>query len=643
MTYGDDADAVFSTVFVAPTNGFLRFDGIATLATVVVDGQPVAESSSMWLPLDIAVAAGEHRIDVHCRALADELAIARKPRARWRQKVAYDNNLRWFRTSLLGRAPGFAPGPPIVGLWRPVWFVADEPNFQVRARLVDGVGVVNVTSSLPDGAVVTVGDSRGEFCGGRAVVEVISPRRWWPHTHGDPYLYDVNVDGYGTVRRVGFRSIGASDDILRDGLRPTINDVKLFVRGAVWTPVPDDQLRSTLETARDYGLNAVRLAGTMTYETAHFHDLCDELGMLVWQDLMFANFDYPFSDPEFHHLVEQELDAVVSMIGGRPSTFCVCGNSEVEQQAAMLGLPPFLARAPFFYDEIPSALELADVDALYVPSAPCGADRPMIPSQGVSNWFGVGGYRQPLSTVRAAGVRFASECLAIANIGDDVSNLDIANWKVGVARDVGADWDFDDVRNHYLELLYDVDCDHMRGTDPERWLDLSRHVSGDVMSEVFGEWRRKDSGSHGGFILWLRDLVPGAGWGLMDSAGNPKQAFRALRKVLAPLAVWMTDEGLDGYAVHVANDRPRPFSGKLLVQASIGGRMLYDGETAVEVAAHDVWTGDVETILGQWIDVAFTYHFGPPAHDLVTAQLLDEDSALIGDARRFPMGRGRVS
>jgi beta-mannosidase len=309
----------------------------------------------------------------------------------------------------------------------------------------------------------------------------------------------------------------------------------------------------------------------------------------------------------------------------------------------MVGLDPCVARAGFFYAEVPSALELAEVDALYVPSAPCGADRPLLQSQGVSNWFGVGGYRQPLSAVRAAGVRFASECLAIANIGDDVSNLDSSNWKDGVARDVGSDWDFDDVRNHYLELLYDVNSDHMRDSDPERWLDLSRQASGEVMSEVFGEWRRPDSGCGGGFILWLRDLVPGAGWGLLDNAGRPKRALRGLSKVLAPIAVWMTDEGMGGYAVHVANDRPQSFLGKLLVQVSTGGRMLYASETSVEVAANGVWSGDVETILGKWVDVAYNYRFGPPAHDLVTAQLLAIDSSLIGDARRYPIGRGAVS
>jgi hypothetical protein len=248
----------------------------------------------------------------------------------------------------------------------------------------------------------------------------------------------------------------------------------------------------------------------MVYETPLFHDLCDELGILVWQDLMFANFDYPFSDPDFRTLVEGELDALIGLAGGRPSSFCICGGSEIEQQAAMFGLDPGLARDPFFTTRVPAALAAANVDALYLPSAPCGADRPMLASQGVSNWFGVGAYRRPLSETRAAGVRFASECLALANIGDEAPHPNDPEWKRGVPRDMGADWDFDDVRDHYLETLYDVDSGELRRSDPERWLELSRRVSGDVMAEVIGEWRRPGSGCGGAFILWLRDLLPGA-------------------------------------------------------------------------------------------------------------------------------------
>lgn len=641
-TLGDDIAATFSTQFVAPVDGTLRFDGIATLATILLDGQVAAESRSMWVPVEVPVAAGHRTIEVRCHPLAPELDKPRKPRARWRQKVAEHHGLRWFRTTLNGRAPGFAPGPAVVGLWRPVWFIAGEPGVSVRTRLSGDKGLVSVTTDVPDGTRVRVGEVSAAIVNGRAELAIPSPILWWPHTHGEPHLYELTIDGLDLRRTFGFRTLSSPGDILRDGLQPHINGVPVFVRGAVWTPVRDGQVRSTLETARDHGFNAVRIPGTMTYETQEFHDLCDELGILVWQDLMFANFDYPFADPDFRSLVDRELAALFAVIGGRPSTFCVCGGSEIEQQAAMVGLDPALARPPFFADEVPAALAEADIDALHVPSAPCGADRPLIPHQGVSNWFGVGGYRRPLSEVRSAGVRFASECLAIGNVGDREADPNDPAWKLGVPKDVGADWDFDDVRDHYLELLYDVDAKQLRATNPGRYVELSRQVSGDVMAEVFGEWRRGGSGCGGGFVLWLRDLMPGAGWGLIDSDGAPKPALRALRDVLAPVAIWMTDEGMGGYCVQVANDRPEPLNAVVSIELSRGTQPIDGGSCQLVVPPRANWSRDVETIIGRWVDVGYAYRFGPPAHDLVTAELRTEAGELIGTARRYPLGRAAV-
>ena len=85
------------------------------------------------------------------------------------------------------------------------------------------------------------------------------------------------------------------------------------------------------------------------------------------------------------------------------------------------------------------------------------------------------------------------------------------------------------------------------------------------MAEVFGEWRRAGSPCGGGLVLWLRDLVAGAGWGVVDHRGAPKVAYHHLRRALAPAAVWTTDEGLGGVVAHVANDGPEPLDARLRV------------------------------------------------------------------------------
>ena len=664
----------------------LALDGLATVADVYLNGVELLHSESMFAAhrLDVGgVLAAENELAVCCRALTPLLAVRRRPRARWRTRLVSAPNLRFYRTMLLGRAPGFAPGPPVVGPWRPVTLqrrrgaVADD--VRIRARLRDGAGVVRVTARLrsTDGAAppATIAlvlrragaEHRTELevaPDGAVAGELIvaDPELWWPHTHGTPALYDLELGDPPLHRaRVGFRELGSAAD-LRDGLDLRINGVPIFVRGAVWTPLaplePDvaqARLPEVLAATVASGLNMLRVVGTAAYESDRFHDLCDELGILVWQDFMFANLDYPEADPDFLDTVTSEAAAQLARLAHRPSLAVLCGGSEVAQQVAMLGLDPALAEGPLYGEVLPQAVRDAEIQAPYVPSAPWGGDLPFRPDRGVANYYGVGGYMRPLSDARLAGVRFASESLALANVPDDDALEQLATlggavvhdpaWKAGVPRDVGTGWDFDDVRDHYLRVLFDLDPGELRRVDPERYLALSRAVSGEVMAETFGEWRRDGSPCRGALVLWLTDLRPGAGWGLLDHRGAPKVALHHLRRALAPVAVWSTDEGLGGIAVHVANDRPVPLAARLRIALYRDREVCVEtAEHQLELPAHGTLTDNVETLLGRFVDVSWAYRFGPPAQDLVVLSLERDvgdagEVELLSQAFRFPAGR----
>ncbi|MBS1675917.1 MAG: glycoside hydrolase family 2 protein [Actinobacteria bacterium] len=700
----DAEDWWFRTGFdAAPAAGdeevVLHLDGVATVHEVFLNGERIGGGESMFAPAAIDVGArlreGANELAIRCLALGPRLGARRKPRARWRTRLA-DNRLRFHRTMVLGRCPGFAAGPAAVGPWRPVWLerrrllAVEEIALRPRCEGEDGILAVAATLrglggfevAAAEVAVALGGEARSPLtvvpaADGtvelRGEVRVPAAPRWWPHTHGEPVLHTVRLRVTGSAGevgieagRVGFRELAAGPtpghDVLADGLDLHLNGVRVFARGAVWTPddfvglAPDgERLRAALERVRDAGMNMVRIPGTAAYETPAFHDLCDELGILVWQDFMFANFDYPIADEEFRAAVEAEARQVLAGIAGRPSLAVVCGNSEVEQQVAMLGLDPGLGRGELFGELLPAAVERSGADAAYVPSAPCGGARPFRPDHGVANYYGVGGYRRPLADARAAGVRFAAECLAFANVPDPAGVEAVLPaapgdvvvhhpaWKAGVPRDAGTGWDFDDVRDHYLGELFGVDAVELRRYDHDRYLELSRAVSAEAMSAVFGEWRRAGSACGGGLVLWLRDLRPGAGWGLVDHAGAPKQALRALRGVLAPTAVWLTDEGLAGVGVHVANDAPEPLRARL--RLSLYGEMEQPvGEVLeeIEVPGREGRSYDLEALLGRFVDASWSYRFGPPAQDAIVAALEVPPGGAedpLAEAIHFPAGR----
>jgi beta-mannosidase len=666
----------------------LRLGGIATVADVYLNGEHVLASDSMFAQHELDVGAllqGDgNLLAIRCRALAPLLQERRRPRARWRTRLV-DGNLRFFRTMLLGRAPGIAPAPAAVGPWRDVCLErrrgvaleavalrarvsGDEGRLAVRGSLrpiqEETVTAVEVELSGPSGsyrAPLTMAVNTGVVeIQGELVVPAVT--HWWPHTHGEPALYDARLivakGDQGTLTfdagRVGFRTLafgaGAEHDIERDGLDLHVNGVRVFARGAVWTPVDfvgmapgRTELRAALEQARDADMNLLRIPGTGVYEQDVFHDLCDELGLLVWQDFMFANLDYPISDDPFHATVVREVTQVLAGLAGRPSLVVLCGNSEIEQQVAMLGLDPSLGRGPLFGELLPELVRASETDAAYIPSAPCGGELPFRTDRGIANYYGVGGYRRPLEDARRAEVRFAAECLAFSNVPSEEALEHHPDSKAGVPRDSGSDWDFEDVRDHYLALLFGVDPAELRRVDHEHYLELSRAVTGEAMAAVFGEWRRSASPCGGGLVLWLRDLAPGAGWGLVDHRGTPKAAYSHLRRALAPVAVWTTDEGLNGVHIHAANDHPTALTALLRVALYRDFEQRIDGmEQLVELQPQTTQQWDLESLLGHFVDASWAYRFGPPQQNLIVVSLEHPERtrpALISQSVYFPAGR----
>lgn len=648
----------------------LDCDGLATFADIYLDDTLVARSASMFAPLFCELAlAGDHVLSIRFRALAPALA-GKKGRARWRPRMIQPGQLRFARTSALGHMPGFAPPAPPVGPWRDMRLrPCTAPlliSCQVRARLdgADGELSLDLVFDRPplspprarcEGADFDISAASPEHYVGR--LRIAKPQLWFAHTHGAPRLYDIEVLCGADKRllRTGFRQFAVERGADGLGFSLSLNGVPVFCRGAVWTPLDPVSLQNDpaalarqIALAKAAGVNMFRVSGPFVYETATFHSACDEAGIMVWQDFMFSNFDYPLQESEFVADVAREARALLERTSGSPSLVVLCGGSEVYQQAAMLGLPEDKWRSPLFEEILPDLARALRKDVVYVDNSPSGGALPFQVDAGISHYYGVGAYRRDLDDARRADVRFASECLGFANVPEThtleadfgAAPLSSPLWRSRIPRDQGAMQDFEDVRDHYVGLLYGVDPSALKEAEPERYLDLSRAAVAETIEATIGEWRR-NGGRNGGALIWFwKDLWASSGWGVIDWRGRPKSPWYAARRAFRPVQIVLTDEGVNGLHIHCVNERAEPFEGCIQLAC------YKDGATIVMRATYDVSLKPRETktirdceIWGAFFDTAYSYRFGPPSHEATVATLTDAQGAHVAQAWHFPLGR----
>lgn len=660
-----DQDIWYRTRFEGSGSRSLIFRGLATLAEVWLNGRSILVSDNMFLAHEVDVdLADDNELVIVFRSLDAELA-RRKGRARWRTALVENNALRQVRTTLLGHMTGWQPPVHAVGPWRAIEMREQTAPLRVtaadvRATLDGDDGLLDVTLDVdcrgarPHARLEVSGIGTPlEWTGEghlEARMRLADVEKWWPHTHGAPFLHrvravvgEVEID----LGKVGFRSIDVDRGADGRGFALRINGQPIFARGACWSTADLVTLaadRATLlpwlRQARDAHMNMIRVGGTMTYESDDFFALCDELGILVWHDFMFANMDYPIADPSFRQSVEHEAEQFLARVQAHPSLAVLCGASEVAQQAAMLGLPSALWSSPLFEEILPGIAKARCPDVPFVAQSPQGGDLPFQVDTGVSHYYGVGAYLRPLDDARRADVRFAAECLAFANTqAGPSSRSDV------VPRDRGASWDFSNVRDHYLKQIYGVDAPQLQAEDPVHCRRLSRALSADLMEAVIGEWRRPASSCAGALVWMLKDLSPGDGWGVIDSSGIPKLAWHGLRRAFRPVQVALTDEGLNGLGIHVINEGAAPLQARLsLICLLAGDVVVMRRECEVALPARGARTMTSAELIGSFFDITYAYGFGAPPLEATVVTLTDATTgARLAEAAHFPLGRSAVA
>jgi len=670
----------------------LVFDGLATCCDVLFNGALVLSARNMFrrhvveLPAAAWRPAGNELL-LRFDALDAHLA-PRRPRPRWRAPMVAHQQLRFFRTTLLGRTPGWSPAAAVVGPWQGIWLEGAghaEPEVVEQRAWVDGdTGRLGLALRMAGGPALVSAVLRPDGAEGRDVAwtlergadglyrgsgSVPEVRRWWPHTHGTPARYalslrrlplrgavDVSRAVETPLGHVGFRSVAVDRgaDGADFGLR--VNGAPVFCRGVCWVPLDSLRLhaapaayRATLAALKAAGANMIRVGGTMVYEPAAFFEACDEAGMMVWQEFMFANMDYPSDDEAFVAEVALEAQQQLALWQRHACVAVVCGNSEVAQQAAMWGAGRETWTPALFHDALASHVAALLPDVPYWPSSASGGAFPFQPDAGTTSYYGVGAYLRPLDDARHSGLRFATECLAFAQVPDDAGLARLAAlqggqaarahqpaWKERVPRDLGAGWDFDDVRDHYLEAIFGVPAAAARRGDAQAYWTLSRAAAAEAMGAAFMQWRDPASACRGALIWFLRDLRAGAGWGVVDELGHPKAAFRALARVWQPLHVGVVGSGQNGLFAYVVNERDQALDGTLTLQFLQGGAVPVERvERAVHVAARGHWREPVLAHAPGFLDLDGSYGFGPAAADVIVATLRDAAGATRAECVHF--------
>jgi beta-mannosidase len=369
-----DSDWMYSTTFTVADDTRrhhqieLVFEGLDTLATISLNGTELAVTANMHRTYRYEVASllaeGDNRLEVMFRSATNYCNELQRTEGDW-PSASFDRPFNFLRKMACSWGWDWGPWLTTAGIWRPVtlhgWTTGRLVSVRPTALVDDGgrgtVALVVATAaggpagaSLsarvalrdPEGAVVadTVHTIRGDQCDVNIDAGVV--RRWWPHTHGEQPLYTLEVtlvhDGHDIdhwSRRIGFRTVelDTSADATGAAFTFVVNGTPLFVRGVNW--IPDDvfpsritpaQYRDRLTQAKAANVDMIRIWGGGIYEDDTFYETCDELGLMIWQDFLFACAAYP------EHLLADEVEAEardnVTRLMHHPSLVLWNGNNE---------------------------------------------------------------------------------------------------------------------------------------------------------------------------------------------------------------------------------------------------------------------------------------------------------------------------
>jgi len=526
---------------------------------------------------------------------------------------------------------GWDWGPTLItsGIWKPIyiryWNGVNVRSVQyIQKSLTDSLASLSasliVTSDIADSGMFRISENNNTLVAknvylskGVNVVRldftIRNPKRWWTNGLGEPYLYPFlhqvtfggRVVGEGTIK-YGLRTIRLvqQKDSIGDCFYFMLNDVPVFMKGANYIPqdnflsrVKDSSYRELIRSAAEANMNMLRVWGGGIYEKDIFYSLCDEYGILVWQDLMFANAIYP-STKDFLRVVQGEIIQNVVRLRSHPSIALWCGNNEIDEawknwgwqkQYSMSTVDSTIIWQNYralFGSSIPVLLAKFDTLRSYILTSPrYGWGHKESLTHGDMHYWGVWWGKEPFESYTRHVGRFMTEygfkgfpALSTINKFTLPADRDLKSpiLKAHDKHPVG----LETIDEYMLR-------DYRKPADFESYAYVSQLLQAEGMKTAIEAHRRAKPVCMGTLFWQFNDCWPVISWSCRDYYGNKKASYYGLKDEFATVLVSSSiDNG--SIKIFIVSDSLKPFNAKLNLRLiDFSGKIILDKSLPVLV------------------------------------------------------------
>ncbi|HRY78333.1 MAG TPA: hypothetical protein P5154_06185 [Candidatus Izemoplasmatales bacterium] len=607
------------------TRLFLRCDGLDTLAEIYVNGRLLAATDNMhrrWrFPLEGFVNEGENHIRVVLRSCLEY--IRRKNRECQYDFFQAKDAVRGFIHLRKGSSMfGWDWGPqlPDAGIWRDIWIES------VQAGYLDEVSLRQI--HLPDGSVTLKIRVRPVLCGSRKEEAVLSlslkdplgstiaslevpavsdfetewniphAEKWYPIGYGNQPLYVfsavLKVQGQTDDEShllLGLREVHVKreNDQWGQSFTFVVNGIEIFGKGSDY--IPEDNLlgRTDREKTRDLLVSAIkanhnmiRVWGGGIYPADYFFELCDELGLMVWQDLMFACAVYDMDDEPWVATMKEEIRDNLQRIRHHACLCLICGNNENETAIENWGVPSREVSMRFYirqYEEIIASIVAETVpDLLYWPSSPSsggGFRESNADGKGDMHYWGVWHNNEPIQYYRKYFPRFMSEFgiqsfPSVPTIRTFAREEDLNIFSYIMEQHQKNNTANEKILNYVGKMFrYPKDFDSL--------VYVSQLIQAEGIRYGVEHWRRHYGRCMGALYWQLNDCWPVASWSGIDYFHRWKVLHYQSKKFFQPILASIWEEGTKA-GLYVTNETLSAFKGILNWELrDFDGKILEEG------------------------------------------------------------------